>query len=227
MTVHTCNISQIRPLTNNILQVFLELPKKTDYEAGQYLTIQINKQSYPFSIANAPLGTKQLELHIRHTPSSPNSQFLVEYIKKRGKLDILLPFGSCTVSQVAQAQKLIFIASGTGFAPIKAMIEQLLANGDERAMHIFWRAREHQDLYLDSLLLNWQAHVPNFFYTPYLKENTQTYTLAKMVENHCRPWFSQSAIILAGPFDKVLELKDNFLAMGLKKTQLFSDAFNL
>ena len=75
-------VSSIFPLTNSILQIFLSPDEYIHYEAGQYLKIITEEEAFSFSIANAPLGSHQYELHIRHGRDNPSSTSLISPYKK-------------------------------------------------------------------------------------------------------------------------------------------------
>lgn len=218
------NIEKVFPLTNSILQLFLTPTEFINYKAGQYLQIILDNEKLSFSIANAPLGAKKYELHIKHQTENSLHKTLLDEIKTKGKLSIALPLGKCHFNSLKPTLPILFIAGGTGFAPIKAIIEQLLANNDTRSFELYWSAREKSDLYLENLVLQWQSHVKNFKYFSILssegRKNLQTQILKRHQEN-----LKNFQIIISGPFDFSLSIKDWLLEAGAVKENLFSDAF--
>lgn len=217
-------VESITPLTDSILQLILKPNTYVDYNAGQYLQILYQDNAFSYSIANAPLGSHQYELHIRHSKDNPYNQPLLAEIKQRGVVTIQLPFGQCNVSRLEPEKPIIFIAGGTGFAPIKAMIEQILADGESRQFELFWGARTQSDLYMNEKLLNWQSHVAQFNYFSLLSENSP-FTLADMVLQHHENDIQNWQIVMGGPFDMVYSIRDKLLAHGASPDHLFSDAF--
>jgi CDP-4-dehydro-6-deoxyglucose reductase len=218
-------VERITPLTDSILQLILAPREYVDYQAGQYLQIISAEEEFSYSIANAPLGSHKYELHIRHTRDNPYNQPLLAEIKHKGSVTIRLPLGECNLSRLHPNKPILFIAGGTGFAPIKAMIEQLLADGKPRAFKLFWGARSQSDLYMDDIVTQWQSHVPHFQYFSQLSE-TSTETLASMVLARHEQDINNWQIVISGPFDMVYSTRDQLVAKGASPTNLFSDAFS-
>jgi CDP-4-dehydro-6-deoxyglucose reductase len=224
-TLTHARVVRITPLTNSILQLILELEEYVDYQAGQYLQIISENQEFSYSIANAPLGSHNYELHIRHTRDNPYNQPFLAEIKRKGAVTIRLPLGTCDVSHLHPNLPILFIAGGTGFAPIKAMIEQLLATGEPRAFELFWGARSQSDLYMDDKVMQWQNHVSNFKYFSQLSE-TSTQTLASMVLARHQQDINNWQVVISGPFDMVYSTRDQLVDNGALASNLFSDAFS-
>lgn len=218
-------VEQVIPLTDSILQVTLKPAHYINYQPGQYLQILSADGELSYSIANAPLGSHLYELHIRHSQDNNNNQQLLNEIKKKGEVTIRVPLGQCHLNQFNAEKPILFIAGGTGFAPIKAMIEQLLASGDKRAFELFWGARSQSDLYMDEKVRQWQAHVEHFDYFSSLS-NTSRETLASVILDHHASDLKNWQIAIAGPFDMVYAIRDILIAHGVSQEQLFSDAFD-
>lgn len=218
-------IERISPLTDSIIEVVLLPNEYIEYTAGQYLQIQCNDSFLSFSIANAPLGSHHYELHIRHDAQNLYHQSLFSMIKQQGGLNIRLPFGECH-SACLSDEPIIFIAGGTGFAPIKAMIEQLLGNGDQRPFELYWGARSQSDLYMDEKVKQWQAHVRHFRYVSFLPSTRSKAKLVHQVIEHHPEGLQSYQFIIAGAFDMVFSVRDALLLAGAKSEQLYSDAFN-
>ncbi len=230
-------VAQVKPLTASVLQVFLELPGPIHYEAGQYLEIVMaDGRQLAFSIANAPLGSRQLELHIRHVPDSEVNVQLISEIQAQGALQIVVPFGECTHLSLNPQMPVIFMARGSGFAPIKAIIEQLLTEGSTLPMHLYWGARNLGDHYLDELPKRWAEHVETFSYTPVLcpevpgeelssKWSGRTGDLIDIIAMDHYPDLEHYQVLAAGPFDLIFQARDVFQRQGLKPENMYSDAF--
>jgi len=220
----TAQIVQITPLTNRILQLHLAPKNYIEYQAGQYLEVLLDDTSAYYSIANAPLGSHEYELHIRHSPNNPLEEHLLNEIKRKGNLTIRAPFGTCDWDHLDPKKPILFIAGGTGFAPVKAMIEQLLASGTTRPFALIWGARTQSDLYLDEKVKQWQNHVQQFQYQSLISsQNTQT--LASLaLSNHALD-LPNWQIVISGPFDMVYSTRDEFVNHGIGSENLYSDAF--
>ena len=163
-------VESIAPLTDSIIHLILKPNTYVPYQAGQYLNILCEKQEFSYSIANAPLGAQHYELHIRHSLENPYNQNLFASIKKNGRVTLKLPLGECSIDKLDTNRPILFIAGGTGFAPVHAMIEQLLADSDPRVFELFWSARSQSDLYLDEKVLLWQTHISHFKYYSFLTD---------------------------------------------------------
>ncbi len=218
-------IEKITPLTDSILQIILKPDHFIDYQAGQYLQILFEEETLSYSIANAPLGSRNYELHIRHSLDNPCTQALLAEIKQKGNVTIRLPFGDCDLSHLDQLKPIIFIAGGTGFAPIQAMIEQLLADGAPRPFELYWGARSKNDLYMDKQVMEWQAHVSHFQYVSLLSEQS-TESLASIVLARHSHDIHHWQVVLSGPFNMVYSTRDALVAQGILRERLFSDAFS-
>jgi len=222
----TAHVDSITPLTETILQLILTPETYIDYQAGQYLQILSKKNAYCYSIANAPLGLKKYELHIRQDRTNSSTQTLLDKIKQEHTAQICLPFGNCDISHLQKNKPILFIAGGTGFAPIKAMIEQLLATGETRPFELFWGARSQSDLYMDNLVRLWQQRVSHFQYFSQLSTNNQA-TLGSNVLTRHQTDLKDWQVVIAGPFDMAYSTRDELVAHGALEANIFSDAFTV
>ena len=219
-------VKKIHPLTDSIIELILAPDEYVDYQAGQYLQIVSNHQHLPYSIANAPLGSRTDELHIRHDPHNFSNKTLFAEIKKNAAVTLALPFGECHLNRLDSNKPIIFIAGGTGFAPIKAMIEQLLANGDQRAIELYWGARSQSDLYMNEKVKQWQAHISHFHYFSMLSMGSNEERLVSMVMNQHPQDLQQYQVVINGPFDLVYQTRDALIEQGMLQSNLLSDAFS-
>ncbi|MGL5741878.1 MAG: NAD(P)H-flavin reductase [Legionella sp.] len=218
-------VEDISPLTDTLLRLVLVPEQFVNYQAGQYLQILFDDDAFSYSIANAPLGAHKYELHIRHSLENPYTQRLFASIKKHGTVNLRLPFGDCYVERLDAHRPILFIAGGTGFAPVKAMIEQLLSSSDTRPFELFWGARLQNDLYMDAKVNNWQAHVKRFNYFSLVSEDN-TPSLFSLVWARHEHDLDQWQIVISGPFDMVYSTRDALVNSGVSPAHLFSDAFS-
>jgi CDP-4-dehydro-6-deoxyglucose reductase len=211
-------------LTDSICKVLLTPTQYIDYCAGQYLQILLKTGALSFSIANAPLGEKHYELHIRHSADNPCHQDLLQTLRTQGTLTLQLPFGVCDMRALDPQRPIVFVAGGTGFAPIKAMLEQLVADGDRRLLELFWGARTTSDLYLDEMVLRMQADMSHFRYFAQRKHTNQDSLLRLLLSQHPQD-LGDWQFVLSGPFDMVYHLRDALVSAGVARECLFADAF--
>lgn len=218
-------VEKIVPLTDSIVQLTLAPDDYVAYQAGQYLQILLGDEPLSYSIANAPLGSHHYELHIRHSRDNPYNKILFAHIKEHGSVSLSLPFGECSIEHLNAQRPIVFIAGGTGFAPVNAMIEQLLASDDPRPFELFWGARSQSDLYLDEKVKNWHNHVSRFKYCSLLSDESKD-TLASVVLARHPNDISEWQMVISGPFDMVYSTRDVLVNHGVLADHLFSDAFS-
>ena len=161
-------------LSEDIMALQLELPAAAQfiYQAGQYISI-LPKDQKPriFSLANAPHSSPYLELHIRKTADGAFTQHVFNDMKVRDLVRFKGPQGRLRFRE-GSAKALIFLAGGTGFAPLKALMEHSLQHGLQRPMHLYWGGRRPDDLYMLELVKKWQESGVEF--TPVLSEPLPT-----------------------------------------------------
>lgn len=139
-----------------------------DYLAGQYLDVLLAdglRRSYSMATAG---GGDQLELHIRHLPGGRFTDHVFSALQAGERLTLEGPAGDFYLRPGAGPA--LLLASGTGFAPLKALIEAAIAAGNTRPMRLYWGGRKPADLYLDTLCRAWAQALPWFDYVPVISE---------------------------------------------------------
>jgi len=140
-----------------------------DYQAGQYLDVLLaDGQRRSYSMAT-PAGSGVLELHIRHLPGGLFTDQVFGALQQGQTLALEGPAGNFYLR--AGSTPVVLLASGTGFAPIKAIVEDAIARQQQRPMHLYWGGRKRVDLYMDGLCRSWAASLPWFEYVPVLSES--------------------------------------------------------
>ncbi|MEQ1668708.1 MAG: FAD-binding oxidoreductase, partial [Sulfuriferula sp.] len=161
-----------RLLADDVMLLGLQTPKARPlpWLAGQYLDILLPEgRRRAFSLANAPHDDALLQLHIRHVPGGEYTEHVFSTMKEKDILRIEGPLGGFFLREDSD-KPIIFIAGGTGFAPIKAMMEHALHHHANREMVLYWGARQLRDLYLPHLASQWQQENPNVTFIPVLSE---------------------------------------------------------
>jgi CDP-4-dehydro-6-deoxyglucose reductase, E3 len=163
-----------RPSTDvAIVRVQLPANQRFQYRAGQYVEFILRdgaRRSY--SMANGPhnLGDPPaIELHIRHMPGGKFTDQVFGTMKEKDIVRMEGPFGSFFLRE-DDAHPIVLLASGTGFAPIKALIERMQAQGMARETVLYWGCRSASDLYLHDWALAAVAKMPKLRYVPVLSE---------------------------------------------------------
>jgi CDP-4-dehydro-6-deoxyglucose reductase, E3 len=228
-----CRIEKMTQLSHDVMQVLLKLPdtERLQFLAGQYIDFVLsNGRHRSFSLANAPHQDNTLELHIRYVPGG---EFTTQVFGKLHEKDLLRlegPHGSFFLHEDS-TRPIIFMAGGTGFAPIKSIIEHAIAEGIERPMYLYWGVRAQRDLYLHHLAQAWAAQHAHVHYIPVLSE--------PLPEDHWhgRTGFVHDAIMqdfsdlsayevyACGPPIMVQAGKQAFPHHGLDLRYYYSDAF--
>jgi len=153
-----------------ILHLKLPASERLQFLAGQYIDILLKEgRRRSFSLANAPHDDGFLQLHIRHVPGGLFTDQVFSTMKARDILRFNGPHGSFYLREES-TKPMILLAGGTGFAPIKAIVEHAIAEDLQRPMHIYWGARSKADLYLPDLPQQWAANHAHIQYIPVLSD---------------------------------------------------------
>lgn len=228
-----CRLVRKVQLAHDVMALFLQLPprERLRFLAGQYVDILLRDgRRRAFSLANAPHDDELLELHVRHVAGGEFSEYAFSHLKERAILRVRGPLGAFYLRNASEGP-VVFLAGGTGIAPIKGMIEHAIARGSTRPMHLYFGVRSRRDLYLHDLALRWAAEHPNLRYIPVLSEprpedRWQGRTgLAHEAVLADFPDLRGFEVYTSGPPAMVYAARDAFLARGLDPAHLFSDAF--
>lgn len=223
-------------LCDDVVQLYLSLPstQKFDFLPGQYINILLkNGKERSFSIANTPdqSSMEGLELHIRIVPGGHYSAQVKDSVKVRDIVRIQGPFGTYFLRKDEQ-QPIIMVAGGTGFAPIKGLIEDALETKLEQSITLYWGARTQEDLYLHELAKKWAETVKGFKYIPVLSDiSDQTIWEGRTGFVHEAikqdfPDASGHSVYASGPPVMVDSLRETFSKNGLNTEFFYSDAFD-
>jgi CDP-4-dehydro-6-deoxyglucose reductase, E3 len=167
-----CRIESIDKPAPDVAIVKIKLPanERLQFLAGQYIDFLLKDgRRRSFSLATAPHDDALLELHIRHVPGGAFTDQLFTQFKGREILRFEGPLGAFYLREQSD-KPILFVAGGTGFAPIKAMIEHALHHRLAREMVLYWGVRSLRDLYLPGLPGRWQSEHPNFTFIPVLSD---------------------------------------------------------
>jgi len=165
-------VNVLERLADDVMVLRLQLPasERLQFLAGQYIEFILRdgvRRSY--SIATPPHHEGLLELHVRHMPGGLFTDHVFSTMKEREILRFEGPLGTFFLRENV-ANPIVFLASGTGFAPIKAMVEHAIHKKIDRPMTLYWGARSKKDLYMLALAEQWAREIPNFKFVPVLSE---------------------------------------------------------
>jgi CDP-4-dehydro-6-deoxyglucose reductase len=164
-------VNALEQMAPDVMVLTLQLPanESFQYKAGQYLEFLLRDgKRRAYSIATAPEGGA-VTLHIRHMPGGLFTDQVFSTMKERDILRFEGPLGTFFVRDESD-KPMVLLASGTGFAPIKAIVEHQRASGSQRRMTLYWGGRRPQDLYMDALCRQWAQEMPNFTYVPVVSD---------------------------------------------------------
>ncbi len=200
------------------------------YRAGQYVSVQCAR--WPrvwrtYSIANAPRADGLIQFHVRAIPGGWVSGALVHYTRPGDAL-LLGRADGTMVPEGGSARHVLCVAGGTGLAPIKAIIEQLISDtsrGTQRRIHLFFGARKESDLY-DLKALRWMASChPSLRVIPVVSDDTQFDGIRGLlpgVVGQCWTWQDHD-VYISGPAGLVRETTQVLTTIGIPITRIYSD----
>jgi CDP-4-dehydro-6-deoxyglucose reductase, E3 len=228
-----CRVVRLNRLNHDVMEMHLRLPatERLQFLAGQYIDILMKDgRRRSFSLANAPHRDDVLELHVRHVPGGVFGDQVFGGMKEKALLRLEGPLGTFFLREDSP-RPILLMAGGTGFAPIKSILEHAFEIGVQRPMHLFWGVRALRDLYMDALPRQWVEAHPHFRYTPVLSEpmpddawTGETGLVHEALLRAC-PDLSGHDIYMAGPPPMIQAARAAFPAAGLPDEQLFYDSF--
>jgi CDP-4-dehydro-6-deoxyglucose reductase len=229
-----CRVAKMERLAPDVMALYLKLPlnERLQFLAGQYIDILLKDgRRRGFSLANAPHDDAFLQLHVRHVPGGQFSGFVFGEMKEKALLRFEGPLGTFFLREDDTERPIILVAGGTGFAPMKGILEHAFHVGLGRPIHLYWGARARVDLYLHELALDWAREHGNFRYTPVLSQpkledrwdGRTGYVHAAVAQDY--PDLGDYDVYASGPPQMVEAAKATFAAQGLDPERLFYDSF--
>ncbi len=224
-------VKEITYLSDDVIQMILQLPsvEPFNFKAGQWIYFVLKDgRKRAFSIANRPNEKNELELQIRHAPGGVFTDYVFKELKPDALLQIEGPHGTFFYQQ--DETPVLLVAGGTGFAPIKGILEEILQQNSKQPIHLFWGLRSKKDLYLQNLINQW-VEQNGITYTPVLSEpendtdwqGKKGFVTQAVLEQY--PELSEYAVYMAGPPQMIESCKESFIHAGLNKEKLYYDSF--
>lgn len=228
MTSHKAKVSSITPLTPYVFQIKLDLGESISYQAGQYLTLNLSEEDKrPFSIASAP-GSQEIELHIGASGEDSWAMQAIEHIKNNESVEVSLPFGEAQLRE-ASPRPIVLLAGGTGFSYINAILERLIQQECKQPIFLYWGVKEQEHAYAHDKLTAMAAMHQGLNYE-------------LVLENPDADWQGKSGLVhkavmqdivslepydiyVAGRFDMVGKVREEFLQQGALMEHMYGDAF--
>lgn len=228
-----CRVMKLEKLAHDVMRLWLKLAEgqRLQFLAGQYIDILLSgNKRRSFSLATAPHADEMLQLHIRHVPGGLFSEQVFTRMKERDLLRFQGPLGTFFLREES-ARPVILVAGGTGFAPIKGILEHAFAQGINRPLHLYWGVRARRDLYLHDLPQAWAKEYGHFKFTPVLSAPTPEdrwngrtgWVHEAVIADHSD--LSQHEVYASGPPPMIAALKQAVTAHGLPADRLYYDSF--
>ncbi|ATE62336.1 CDP-6-deoxy-delta-3,4-glucoseen reductase [Thauera sinica] len=229
-----CRVQRLQRLAPDVMLIDLKLPASESFQfrAGQYIDVLLaDGRRRSFSIANAPHDAGHIELHVRRIDGGRFTAQVFDAMKEKDILRFEGPLGGFWLREES-ARPVLLLAGGTGFAPIKAIVEHARHTGMSRPMTLYWGSRDRAGLYLDELARAWQDSLPGFTYVPVLSEIlpedawTGRRGLVHQAVLDDLPDLSGHEVYACGSPAMVDAARDSFTrTRGLPEGQFFADAF--
>ncbi|KAB8063626.1 CDP-6-deoxy-delta-3,4-glucoseen reductase [Janthinobacterium violaceinigrum] len=165
-------VTTIEKVAPDVVVLTLQLPasERLHYRAGQYIEIMLrDNKRRSYSMASAPVEGGPVSLHIRHMPGGLFTDQVFGTMKERDILRFEGPMGTFFLREDSD-KPVVLLASGTGFAPLKAIVEHMVNEKSQRPITLYWGGRRPHDLYMDALCRQWAADLPQFTYVPVVSE---------------------------------------------------------
>ena len=232
-------VAALEKLSPDVMRIKLQLPANDiiQYHAGQYVEFILRdgaRRSY--SMANAPHtlidgGPPMVDLHVRHMPGGKFTDHVFAAMKEKEILRIEGPYGSFHL-QDESPKPIILLASGTGFAPIKAIIEHMQFMGITRDAVLYWGGRRPQDLYMDAWVQAMLPQMPHLKYVPVVSDalpedgwSGRTGFVHRAVLQDFADLSGHQIYACGAPIVVDSARKDFGLQAGLPSEEFFADAF--
>ena len=233
-----CRVHKLERVAPGVMVISLKLPanERLQFLAGQYIDIFMkNGKRRSFSLANAPHDDELLQLHVRNYLGGTFAEHVFTRMKERDILRFEGPLGTFFLREDSD-KPIIFVASGTGFAPVKSILEHAFhvrnLRGNERQMMLYWGNRTKADLYMTDLAESWQQKHDNFTFIPVLSEalpqdnwSGRTGLVHQAVLEDLGDLTGYQVYACGAPAMVEAAHKDFTKLRGLPEDEFFSDAF--
>lgn len=229
-------LARLERAAPSVMRVWLRPPGDGHlaYRAGQYVELLLpGGRCRAYSLACAPQAVAELELHVRHHPGGAFSGRLFGDMRPGQVLRVRGPYGYFTLRDDG-ARPLLFVTGGTGFAPVKAMLEELMRRGLERETHLYWGVRRPEDLYLGELVREWARVHAHLRFVPVYSDipagdapaGARTGLVHEAVLAEL-PRLDGFDVYASGPPPLVAAVRERFPPRGADPRRIYSDSFEV
>jgi CDP-4-dehydro-6-deoxyglucose reductase/3-phenylpropionate/trans-cinnamate dioxygenase ferredoxin reductase subunit len=228
--VLSARVHMVQRASSDVTILKLRFPNgvRARFRAGQYLRVTLpDGGTRNYSLANAPRTNDGAEIHVRRIAGGAFSD-LIERLAVGDRLTVETAFGQCVLDPDSR-RRLILAVTGTGLAPAKAMIEDLVAKGSRRPVWLYWGGRTPQDLYMAERLQALAARHDWLTFVPVLSRPANDWTgrmgyvQAAALEDHAG--LADFEACACGSPAMTASAREAFLAAGLDPARFHCDAF--
>ncbi len=221
-------------LAHNVMRLVIKLPaaQRLQFLAGQYIDILLpGGLRRAFSIASPPQREDEIELHIRHVEGGGFTGWVFDELKVKEILRIEGPLGTFFIRHDTDDRPMILMGGGTGIAPLKSMIEDLIEHESLRPLHLFWGVRTSDELYMQEQAKQWAADHSHIQFTSALSDPvafTQSDSFEGFVHEAVLdqyPDLSAHDIYMSGPPLMIDSAREAFLSHAADSSRIFFDSF--
>lgn len=222
-----CKVANVIRVTDDIIILKFRFPPtvKFDYLPGQYVDLSYKGIKRSYSIANAKLDSKELELHIRKVPNGQMSELIFGDVQLNQLMRMEGPKGTFFVRN--NNKPLLLLATGTGIAPIKAIVEELIVKEDKRNVYIYWGMQYEAELYCTELA-QYAEEYEHIQFSPVLSKEQDWQGHKGYVQdavNHDFDSLENVEVYACGSLSMIDEAKVLFMNKQLPSDSFHSDAF--
>jgi CDP-4-dehydro-6-deoxyglucose reductase len=229
-----CRVQKMERVAEDVMVLSLKLPanERLLFLAGQYIEFLLKDgKRRAFSIANAPHDDGFIQLHVRLIVGGEFTGHVFHGMKEKDILRFQGPYGRFFLREDS-AKPIILLAGGTGFAPIKGLVEHALRQRIKRPMEIYWGARRPAGLYLPDLPVDWAATNRQIRYIPVISDaepgddwcGRRGLVHEAVLEDHAD--LSAYQVYACGVPAMIDVARAAFVARGLPEQEFFADAFS-
>jgi CDP-4-dehydro-6-deoxyglucose reductase len=230
MTPNTAELITLNHFSEDIKLIELQAPVGFQFEAGQYVFLGLAADDMkPFSIASAPSELPRLMFQIRNTHHSPWMEAFFSALNQGAQLFISEAHNHLNHPMPSDAESLILIAGGTGFAPLRSLLIQALANEKSPKIYLFWGVRDLNEFYARQELESLKHLFPELTYCVSLSEPTTgcdwtgcVGLIHLQIEPVIGHDLQKAVAILCGPPPMVQSAKTSLIQKGMKESRIFA-----
>jgi len=229
-----CRVQKMERLADDVMILYFKLPanERLQFLAGQYIEFLLKDGARrSFSMGNAPHDDELIQLHVRRVAGGSFTDHVFGRMKERDILRFEGPLGTFFLREES-VKPIVFVASGTGFAPIKSIIEHAFHKSVARPMVLYWGGRRPRDLYMNELPLKWVAEHPGFRYIPVISDalpedqwSSRTGFVHRAVMEDFPDLSGHQVYACGVPVMVDASRRDFTLQCGLPEDEFFADSF--